>query len=828
MIGAPGDNDNLSYTLMGSDFTDTISQTGTIGDDVMQGTPTGEHFLGDLGNDQIETEGGIDVVYAGPGQDLVTVRDTYFRRLDGGPGIDALLFEGYNGQPWDLTTLSPGSRLRNFEILVTSDYGANTLTLNSATIMQMTSGNTLSLQMDAEDTLVLSPDFNYAGKKYGGNQYYDLYTSSSSAAQVLLNRITNSSDTNVIRVLKTAPASNAPKPIYESESLAQTSKTMGVAATNEPVNTETVNNEIANDTVQDMVAMSAGLPLNNLNTATSLSVTNPRANEADGAANFTIQRSGDLQKYVWVNYSTQDGNAVAGKSYCPTSGQLLFSPGETQKSVSVPLINDKKYIGDHEFGLLVSIVDEYKEPRGERPVEFQLLADAHGEELRRWSNSAGKTRSGVENNVLEFDVTTTKGRAQVDLGIAGAEGINAFYMINSSTGKYEDVLYNGSIGAKFVTPPLKNTSGAQLFFEDGQLGDADGIVNGLVQLQGYPGRVNPGPTNNGKTFWAPTSADGRTQFRLVDAPAEAYEFGWLKVDGAGGQLQNGTATVMPGDTQYEALLAARLADKTQKVVLFQGEAGSSRQALTPALADKSFSNPGDLLASEGKFFGHLMDSQMNANEYMILYSVVQGKARFSSLEAPTVTNQGRGYSQVSFAGITAEIGGQAIVIPGQSNTVVSMNVALSRAADYTSTMALYQVDDLTGGLDTNGDRTIDILPSDKGYAHAALNRARDPLSGVILQTPKNFSSLEQRVDLKGSGMYGVLMLPNTSIDDVLRLNPDNQPIQGLVAFSSFEAANPDGIAHASRLGHLLYGFEDQLFSGDSDYNDMILKISPVV
>jgi hypothetical protein len=819
MIGAPGDNDNLSYTLMGSDFTDTISQTGTIGDDVMQGTPTGESFLGDLGDDQIYTEGGIDVVYAGPGEDLVTVHDTYFRRLDGGPGIDALLFEGYNGQAWDLTTLSPGSRVRNFEILVTSDYGANTLTLNSATIMQMTSGNTLSLQMDAEDTLVLSPDFTFAGKTYGGNQYYDLYTSNSSAARVLLNRITNASGENVIRVLTNAPTRNAPKPLYESESLLQNNQARSVAAADEST---------GNDS-QDLAVISSGLTLGDPNAATTLSITNPRANEADGQVTFTIQRSGDLQKYVVIDYSTQDGDAMAGLSYCPVAGQLLFAPGETQKSVSVPLINNHRYVGDRQFGLLVSIVNEYQDSRGERPVELQLLANAHGEAIRRWSNGSTRLEASALSSEMAFDVTTTEGGAKVDLNIDGYGNLNTFYSRNASTGKYEELIYNGQSGAFFLPAPSDNASSVRLVLQDGNPADGDGAYNGLVKFRGYAGRVIPGLTsNNNKTFWAPTAADGHMQFRLIDAPADDYEFGWLKVDGINGQISDGSSFVLPDDRRYQELLASRLADQDQKIVLFQGDPESSNQALTPALANQSFHDGSVLTSSEGQFFGQLTEARVDPNQYLVLYSLVDGKATFSSLESPVLSNQGRGFYQLNFGGISAEMVSQAIVIPGDANTLVPTDILLSRAASYNHTVVLYRVDDLVGGIDVDGDRLIDFTPGDDGYALAALNRARDPVTGHLLTTPANFSTSQQRVNLLGSGMYGVLVIPKFSIDDILRDNPDNQARLNKVAFFSFNAANPDGMSHASRLAQLTYGFEDQLYGGDSDFNDMNLKIVPVL
>ncbi|BAQ63278.1 Calx-beta domain-containing protein [Geminocystis sp. NIES-3709] len=186
-IGAPGNNDNLTYVIFGSDFNNTVNQTGTIGNDRMIGTVTGESFLGGEGNDKIYTNGGIDVVYASQGDDFVTVHDTYFRRLDGGTGTNTLKFTGYNGQDWDLTTLSPGSRLRNFEILDIENYGTNTLTLNSLTVTQLSSTNTITVLMDENDIVNLSDDFSYNDTIYQDNQKFNQYISNTSGATILIN-----------------------------------------------------------------------------------------------------------------------------------------------------------------------------------------------------------------------------------------------------------------------------------------------------------------------------------------------------------------------------------------------------------------------------------------------------------------------------------------------------------------------------------------------------------------------------------------------------------------------------------------------------------------
>jgi hypothetical protein len=71
----------------------------------------------------------------------------------GGTGFDVLELHGYNGQDWDLTKLSPGVRLQNFEALDTRNYGANKITLNALTVTNLSEDNTITVLTDGEDTV---------------------------------------------------------------------------------------------------------------------------------------------------------------------------------------------------------------------------------------------------------------------------------------------------------------------------------------------------------------------------------------------------------------------------------------------------------------------------------------------------------------------------------------------------------------------------------------------------------------------------------------------------------------------------------------------------
>ena len=57
---------------------------------------------------------------------------------------------------------------------------------------------------------------------------------------------------------------------------------------------------------------------------------------------------------VTVNYATADGTATAGEDYTATSGTLTFAPGETEKTVSVAIVDDTVEDSGETFRLVLS------------------------------------------------------------------------------------------------------------------------------------------------------------------------------------------------------------------------------------------------------------------------------------------------------------------------------------------------------------------------------------------------------------------------------------------------------------------------------------------
>ena len=86
-----------------------------------------------------------------------------------------------------------------------------------------------------------------------------------------------------------------------------------------------------------------------------LSVAGARVEEAAGATvDFAVTLSRASASRVTVDYATSDGTAAAGSDYTATSGTLTFAAGETEKTVSVPVLDDDHDEDEESFTLTLS------------------------------------------------------------------------------------------------------------------------------------------------------------------------------------------------------------------------------------------------------------------------------------------------------------------------------------------------------------------------------------------------------------------------------------------------------------------------------------------
>ena len=87
----------------------------------------------------------------------------------------------------------------------------------------------------------------------------------------------------------------------------------------------------------------------------TLSANNPSVTEGPAAAaTFTVTLSAVSTSTVTVNYATSNSSAPSGSDYTATSGTLTFAPGETSKTVTVPILDDALYENNETFTLVLS------------------------------------------------------------------------------------------------------------------------------------------------------------------------------------------------------------------------------------------------------------------------------------------------------------------------------------------------------------------------------------------------------------------------------------------------------------------------------------------
>jgi hypothetical protein len=153
-----------------------------------------------------------------------------------------------------------------------------------------------------------------------------------------------------------------------------------------------------------LVAAFANLP--------TLSVGDVTLAEGDSGttnAGFSVTLSSASTGSVTVQYTTADGTAKAGSDYVATSGTLTFTPGQTAKTVNVPVNGDLLFEADETFFLNLS------NPSG------ALIADGQGKGTIQNDDappsvsiddvSAPEGNSGTKNFAFTVTLSTGSGAA---------------------------------------------------------------------------------------------------------------------------------------------------------------------------------------------------------------------------------------------------------------------------------------------------------------------------------------------------------------------------------------------------------------------------------
>jgi Calx-beta domain/Cysteine-rich secretory protein family/Domain of unknown function (DUF4114)/SdrD B-like domain len=116
-------------------------------------------------------------------------------------------------------------------------------------------------------------------------------------------------------------------------------------------------------------------------------------------------------------------------------------------------------------------------------------------------------------------------------------------------------------------------------------------------------------------------------------------------------------------------------------------------------------------------------------------------------------------------------------------------------AFYKNTVGFYTVDDALTG------RVGNLLPTDAGYAQAAISRAVASINSV------SGTAVVNNQNLTGGTILAPYIIAN-----------------GAATYFAYIGANSDKVDHIKLLGDNRFGFEDLAGGGDRDYNDVVLGV----
>jgi urease beta subunit len=284
----------------------------------------------------------------------------------------------------------------------------------------------------------------------------------------------------------------------------ETSKTITVQIVGDRFNeaTETFTVRLSNATFATILDDTATGTITDNDPLPSLAIGNVTLTEGDSGtlnAVFTVTLTGSSSTTVTVAYATADGTATAGSDYAATSGTLTFAPGETSKTISVPVNGDQFEELNETF--VVNLTSPTQATIGtaqgtatitnndEGPIEGEAASVAGSVYLDVNQNGARDAgEAGLANITIRLTGTDRLGQA-VDLtALTNAAG--DYFFANLLPGQYtlsETHPVDYLDGLESIGTMGGTTAGDQIFFNLGAGQNATGYHFGEVGLT--PGNI---------------------------------------------------------------------------------------------------------------------------------------------------------------------------------------------------------------------------------------------------------------------------------------------------------------------------------------------------
>ena len=273
----------------------------------------------------------------------------------------------------------------------------------------------------------------------------------------------------------------------------------------------------------------------------ALSVADARAEEGtDETIDFAVSLSRAASGPVAVAYTTADGTATAGEDYTRASGTLSFDPGETEKTVRVPVLDDAIDEGEETFTLRLS------DATGARIADGTATGTIENSDplQKMWLSRFGRTVAGHVVDAVAGRLSGPSGGSQVTLG---GQSIDLSSLSADSVDARRTLA--GALGAAQDDDPLAGPGPLEAAragsWDDPEAGATVRSLTGRELLLGSSFHLAAGGGEAGGPGYA---AWGRIAVGGFDAEAPA-EKGTVRLDG------EVTTGIFGADAEWERWLA---------------------------------------------------------------------------------------------------------------------------------------------------------------------------------------------------------------------------------------------------------------------------------
>ena len=273
----------------------------------------------------------------------------------------------------------------------------------------------------------------------------------------------------------------------------------------------------------------------------AVSVADARAEEGtDETIDFAVTLSRAASGTVAVAYATADGTATAGEDYTARKGELTFDPGETEKTVRVPVLDDAIDEGEETFTLRLTNAS------GARIADGTATGTIENSDplQKMWLSRFGRTVAGQVVDAVAGRLSgpapgsqVTLGGQSIDLSSLSADAADARRTLAGALGAAEDDDPLAGPG------PLEAARAGS--WDDPETGGTVRSLTGRELLLGSSFHLAAGGGEAGGPGYA---AWGRIAVGGFDAEAPA-EKGTVRLDG------EVTTGILGADAEWERWLA---------------------------------------------------------------------------------------------------------------------------------------------------------------------------------------------------------------------------------------------------------------------------------